>query len=101
MLDAFADGEDVGIAGAHVVEHGDAAPNLQTRRLGKVDIRSNADSKYDQIGRNEAAIGELHAFAPVGTGDLFGLAVGEEGNAAAVERFLQHLTGRHIELPLH
>ncbi len=79
----------------------DAAIDIELRRLGQVDIGPNADGQHHQVGGNEAAIGELHAFGPFGAGDFLGLAVREEGDAAPVQVALQHLAGRRIELAFH
>ena len=78
-------------------------PRLTSRSaaLGQVDIGADADRQHHQIGRNEAAVGQLHAFGMVGAGDFLGLAVGEEGDAAPVEIALQQLAGRGVELALH
>jgi hypothetical protein len=102
MLDALADGEDVGIlAGAQPVIHHDAAVDLEIHGAGEIDIRSDADGDDDEIGLDLPPIGQLHARRAVGAGDLLGLAVGEEGDAALVEVALQQHAGMGVELALH
>ena len=51
-LDGVAHGEDVQIAGAHLVIHADAAAraDFKPRRLGKRGVRTHADSENHQIG---------------------------------------------------
>ena len=101
MLHAFADRENIRVAGAHVVEHLDAAIHLQAGGARQVDVRPDADGEHHQVGRNRPPIRELHALGVVGAENFLGLAVGEEGDAAAVEIALQQLARRRIELALH
>ena len=74
---------------------------LQPGGARQVDVRPDADGEHHQIGGDGAAIGELHALGALGAEDLFGLAVGEEGDAAPVEIALQELSGGGVELALH
>ncbi len=79
----------------------DAAIDFQSGGAREIDIGADADGEHHEVGRDEAAVGELHAFGALGAGDFLGLAVGEEGDAAPVEVALQELAGRRIELALH
>ena len=102
MLDAFADGVDIRIAGAHVVADQDAAVDRRARRararsiLGRMPIASTTRS-----AGNLAAVGEQYRLGPLGAEDLLGLAVGEEGDAARVEVAPQQFAGGGVELALH
>src|SRR4029453_19560422 len=91
MLDAFADGGNRRIARAHRVVDDDAAVDLQLCASGKIHIRANTDRKNDEIGENFASVREAHALCALGPEDLFGLAIGEECDAALIEIALQKL----------
>ena len=101
MLDAFADREDVRIAGAHVVVDGDAAIDIESGCAREIDIGADADGEHHEIGRDRAPVGELHALGALGAQDFLGLPVCEERDAALVEVALQELSGGRVELALH
>ena len=59
MLHAFADRENVGMRGLHVVVHDYAALDFKTSFLAESDIGPNAGGDYNQIGRDAASAFEL------------------------------------------
>ena len=61
MLGAFADREDVGIGGAHVVVDHDAAIDVEAGSAGQIDIGADADRHDHEVAGNLAAVGEPHA----------------------------------------
>ena len=101
VLDALAHRKNERVAGAHVVAHHDAAVDLQPGSNGQLDARTNADRQHHQVGGNLAPVFQQNAFGVIDTGDLLGLALGEEGNAATIEITLQQLAGGGIELAFH
>ena len=61
-LGALAQGEDVGIAGAHRGVDHDAAVDGDARLLGELHVGADADGHHHQIGRQVRAVVELDAF---------------------------------------
>ena len=101
MLDAFADGVDVGIGGSHVVADHDPAIDLDPAGVGEFDVGADADRDHDQIGGNIAPVDQAHALDAAVAVNLLGLAVGEEGDAARIEVPAQKLAGRRVKLAIH
>jgi hypothetical protein len=101
VLDALADGEDVGIAGAHVVADQNAAVDVEAGAASELDVGPDADGDDHEIGGYFAAVRQADAFRPFGAKNLLGLALREESDAALVEIALQQLAGGRIELTLH
>ncbi len=58
MFGAFADGEDGGIGGAHIVADHDAAVGVEPGRFGQGDVGADAHGHHHQIGGNLPAIGQ-------------------------------------------
>ena len=61
-LDAFADREDVGIAGAHRPVDDDAAIDGKARLLGERCVRPDADGHDDEVGGNARSVLKHDAF---------------------------------------
>ena len=61
MLDAFADGEDVGIAGAHLVVADDALVDRQAGGRGDLRDGPNAGADDDHVGVERRAVLEVQA----------------------------------------
>ena len=101
MLDAFADGVDAGVAGAHVVVDDDAAIDVQAGGAA----RSMFGRMPTAITTRSAGISRPSASTTPSARsvaeDFLGLAVGEERDAALVEIAAQQLAGGGVELALH
>src|SRR5581483_10343545 len=101
MLDALADRVDVAIARRHVVADDDTAIDVEFGGLRQRDVRPNADGQYDEVRLDAASVGEHDRLGTIGAGDLFGLGVGVNGNAAAFELAAQQRGSGDIKLALH
>ena len=101
VLDALADGEDVGVRRLHVIVDDDAAVDAEPGLARQIHVRADAGGDDDEVGVDAAAVHERDAFGLRRAEDLL-RAVGEQHPHA--ERF--HLgsqieAAQRIELPLH
>ena len=55
-LGDVAGGEDVGVAGAQVLVHEDAAPHGEPGRPGQLDLRAHADGHGDEVAGDRGAV---------------------------------------------
>ncbi len=101
VLGAFADGEDIGIRGAHLVVDDNAALDHQARRLGRLDVGADTDSHNQQRGRNDAAVLQLQALDMGLADNSFGLGVEYRNDAAVEQGLFEQSAGGFVELALH
>ena len=101
MLHAFADGEDAPVIGLHRVGHDDAALAMHAGALREFDVGLDADSHDDEVGIDDAAVGEAHAGHLRLANNLLRLRRHLEFQAARFERRAQQTARSRIELPLH
>jgi len=100
-LGAFADGENVGIAGAHRRIDDDAAIDLDAGVLGELGVRPDADRHDDQVGGQPRAVREHDRLDLLLAQEHLGFGPGDDANAPRLDRPSQQMTGCRIELPLH
>ena len=100
-LGAFAQGEDGGIAGAHGAVDHDAAIDGESRLLGELHVGPDADRHHHQGGGEPRAVVELNRLDLAVTRDRLGVGAGDHLDAARLDRPLQQMAGRRIELALH
>ena len=100
-LGAFAEREDVGIGGPHAVVDDDAAIDGEPGLLGEPGVRPDADRHDHQRRRDDRAVGELDALDLAVAEDRLGVGLGDDLDAALLDRPLQQVAGGRIELALH
>ena len=99
-LRTFADGEHVGIGGAHARIDENAAIDLDPGLLGEPALGRMPAAMT--IGfRVSCGLGQLDAFDLALAEDRLGLRLGEDLEAARLKLSLQHVAGGWIELTLH
>ena len=101
MLDALADRQDARVAGDHMVVHLDPAPDLQARRTGERDRRTDADRHHDQVRGNLAPVLQADRLHLAVAQDRGGVRTAQHGLAACFQRLLQQPARRLVQLPLH
>src|SRR6266446_6404594 len=101
MLDAFAHGENAGLARRHEIVDDDAAIDIEPCGAREIDVGPHPNGEYDEIGRKLAPVGELHGLDMSIPDDGLGLRFRQHGYAALLEIALKEQAGRFVELPLH
>ena len=101
MLDAFADGEDVGIRRLHPVVDDDAAVDPDAGLVRELDVGPDSRRHDDQIGFEDRAVLERHAFDVPVADNCRRRSAQQDANAEVL-----HLAGEvaacvGIELPFH
>ena len=101
MLDAFADGEDVGsevrMASSTTMPRSISRPaSVRDARLG-----TDADRHHHDVGAVDGAVLEQHRLDAVVAEDRLGLGLAVHPDAAALQVLLQQVAGRRVELALH
>ena len=100
-LGALAQGEDVGVAGAHHGVDHDAAVHGDARLLGELHVGPDADRHHDQVGRQARAVVELDPLDATVADDRLGVGPRQHLDAARLDGPLQQMAGGGIELALH
>ncbi len=101
MLDAFADRQDGGVGGDHVVVHDDAALDIEAGRLGEARAGADADGHHDEVGGDLAAVFQQDAGDVAFAQDLLGVGAGDDADASGLKLALKQEAGGFVELPLH
>ncbi len=87
VLDAFAEREDVGVRGDHLVVDDDAAADLEMGIGGQPDFGPDADRHHHQIGAIDGAVFQQHRLGPVLAEDRLGRALAMDLDAAPFQSF--------------
>ena len=101
MLDALADGEDVGVRSLHVVVDYDAATDFKTGHAAQFDVGANSRRDDHDARRDGFAIVELDAFHVPIAQQRAGLLASQHADAQVLHLAGQHGSAGGIELPLH
>src|SRR5260370_8675650 len=101
MLDAFAHGEDAGLARRHEIVDDDAAIDVEPRGARKIDVGPHPDGEDDEIGRKLAPVGELHGLYARVADDGLGLRLRHHGYAALFEIALKEQARAFVAPALH
>ena len=64
-------------------------------------VRADADRHHDEVGRDLAAVLEPDARDPVLADDRVGVGLRDDLDAARLDRLLEQIAGRRVELALH
>ena len=86
MLHAFANGEYIGVAGAHVIVDPQAALDDESRLLGELGVGTDADRHHDKRGFDLPAVGEPHPRDMAIAKDGFRIGLRQNLNAALFDR---------------
>jgi hypothetical protein len=100
-LGAFAQGEDIGIAGAHGGVDHDTAVDGDARLLGELHVGADADRHHHQVSRQACAVVELDGLDAARAHDRLGVGPRQHLDAAGLDGALQQMAGGGIELALH
>src|SRR5690606_3890314 len=68
---------------------------------GKPDTRADADGHDDERCRNDAAVVEFYALDLAVSNDLLGIGLADYLDTALLDRLLQQVSRRRVELTLH
>jgi len=101
---AFADGVDVGIAGAALVVDGHAAAGAdgQQALAGEFVAGADAGREHDHVGFQPGPVGKHHAVPGGGAvGDLDGVAAGVDVHAQRFDLAAQHAAAAFVDLHHH
>ncbi len=101
MLDAFAHRQDVRVGSAHGVVDLHAAPDGEPRLLGECHVRPDADGHDDQRARDLAPVVEPNALDLVLAENGMGVGLADHLDAAGLDRPLQEIPARRVQLALH
>ena len=100
-FDTFADGEDIGVRGAHLCIDLDRPAHLQAGVMTDLHSRPDARRHDDDVCRKLGAVVKQYFLDLAVADDLFGIRFGDDLDAALFQVRFQQVTGGLIQLSIH